>query len=750
VEMKTQERPWRWEEDGLTVTRTASWSGPGCHNACGLLVYSKDNRIVKVEGDPDTPFNQGRLCIRCLSLPKVVHHPDRLTHPLKRVGERGEGKWEPIPWDEAYDAIVEQVRKFQTEYGPESILAFTGTARNTIQWPTKLCQSGFGSPNGAGNFLSGICCYLPRLTLLNEVQGNFAVADYSQMFPDRFENPDWVPPKCIVIWGNNPVVTNADSSMGYWVVECMKRGSKLIVIDPRLTWLASRAHLWLQLRPGTDAALALAMLNVIIEEELYDEEFVEKWSLGFERLQERVQEYTPEKAAEISWVPKEKIIEAARFYATSKPASIQWGVAVDQSTIAMSTILSLTSLWALTGNLDVPGGNILNVSAETPEVPPLDWGIEDLSEEMQEKRIGKKEYPWFFMPHPDMTVESMITQEPYPTKMLWLQGTNPLACMASDPRTMYKAIMNMEFVVVVDLFMTPTAMACADIVLPASTGLERNSFRNELGNGRSFWGPARAINKIVQVGECKSDEEIVFELGKRLNPKGFPWENVEGMIDSLLVKGGLTFKELREKGPGEYRPFKYKKYEKGLLRKDGKPGFNTETGKFMFYVPAFEEAGIDPLPYYEEPVESPISTPELAETYPLILTTGARFWGFFHSEHRQIPQLREMNSVPITEIHPETARKYGIKDGDWVWIENRHGRFKQVARLTPTIEPRVVSSQHGWWFPEKPGPEPSLFGVWESNPNVLSPWGLVGPSGYGAPLKSQICRIYRVKEEEDA
>ncbi|MFC1995902.1 molybdopterin-dependent oxidoreductase, partial [Chloroflexota bacterium] len=485
------------------------------------------------------------------------------------------------------------------------------------------------------------------------------------------------------------------------------------------------------------------------KQELYDKEFVENWTSGFERLKERVKQSPPEKVAEISWVPKNKIIEAAKLYATSKPAAIQWGVAVDQSTIAASNILAITSLWGITGNLDVPGGNIINVSCETPEIPPLDWGIEDISEETKQKRIGIKEYPWLLMDHPDMAIEQMITEKPYPLKMLWLQGTNPIACTGSDPKKLYTAMRKLDFVVVLELFMTPSAMAFADIVLPATTGLERNSIRNEIGNGSSWWGPSRTINKIVQVGECKSDEEIVLELGKRLNPQGFPWESVQEMLDSLLQKSGMTFKELREQGAGEYRPFQYKKYEKGLLRPDRKPGFDTLTGKFMFYVPAFEAAGLDPLPYYEEPLESP-STLELAKEYPLVLTTGARTWGFFHSEHRQIPEMRELNPVPVMEIHPATAQPLGIRNGDWVWIENSHGRCKQMAKLTPTIDPRVVHAQHGWWFPEKPGPEPSLFGVWESNPNLLTPWGAVGPSGYGAPLKNQICKVYKVKEESDA
>lgn len=742
--VNTHPGEWRWEEDGITVTRTIGWSGPGCHNQCGLLVYSKDNRVLKVEGDPETSFSEGRLCVRCLALPQVVHHPDRLTYPMKRLGNRGEGKWQRITWDEAYDTIVEKVRGFQEEYGAESIAVLMGTGRNIWHIGARLCYTGFGSSNVC-MFFSGLACYAPRLRLLPMTQGHYAVADCSQMFPNRFDNPAWKKPECILVWGNNPVVSNPDSFMGWWIVECMKRGSKLIVVDPRLTWIAHKADVWLQLRPGTDAALALAMLNVIIEEGLYDKEFVKKWTSGFEVLKERARQYPPERVAEITWVPKEKIIEAARLYATTKPAAIQWGVAFEHAKSGMSSILAIQSLWGVTGNLDVPGGNIINIPVSFHDVPPPLWGRRELSRESRQRRIGGKEYPLVPMAQPDVLVETMLTGKPYPIKMAWLQSTNPVACMAADPEKTLRALQGLDFVVVADLFMTPSAMALADLVLPVASALERDSIRAECYE-TAWWGPLRAINKVIQVGECKSDEEITLELGRRLNPAAFPWENVEEMLDFVIKDTGMTFKELREKGGCVYYPFEYRKYEKGMLRADGKPGFATATGKFMFNVPAFEELGIDGLPYHEEPPESPISTPGLTKEYPLILTTGARSWGLFHSEHRQVPEMRALHPDPITEIHPDTAQELGIQDGDWMWIENRHGKCKQKARLTSTIDRRVVNSQHGWWFPEKPGPSPSLFGVMESNINLLLPWGGQGPTGYCAPYKSGICRVRKVED----
>lgn len=736
------EGKWQWQEGEYTVTRTTQWSGPGCHDGCGVLFYTKDNQLVKVEGDPENPVYNGRLCMRCLALPEAVHHPDRVKYPLKRVGERGENKWERISWDEAYDIIVDKVRQIQKQYGPESIVGMMGTGRNIWSIMPFLVHSGFQSPNTACGFLSGDACYLPRAALQGVSTGDFLIADCSQMFPERYDSPKWKLPECIMIWGNNPIVSNPDGFMGHWIVDCVKRGTKLIVVDPRLTWLASRAEYWLQLRPGTDAALALGMLNVIINEGLYDKEFVDKWTYGFDKLAERVQQYPPERVAEITWVPKERIVEAARFYAKSKPAAIQWGLAVDTQRTGVPAAHAVASLWTVTGNVDVPGGNIIVRRAYDAPIgnPTSDLGWWDLPEEVRAKRLGFNDYPLYragfcATARGDSVLEAIESGKPYPIKMLWLQTTNPIANMGAEAKRVYEAMKKVDFIVVADLFMTPTCMAFADLVLPAAMSCERNSLR-------SWWTPLRSISKVIQVGEAKSDEEIVLELGKRLNPEAFPWNNVEEMLDWATSNAGVSFKELQER-VYMYPEFEYRKYEKGLLRADGEPGFNTNTGKIELYLTMFEEWGHDSLPYHEEPPESPYSTPELFKEYPLVLTTGARSWEFFHSEHRQLPTMREFHPDPIVEIHPETAAQLGIKDGDWVWIQNRHGKCRQKARLNPGIHPKVVHGEHGWWFPEKPAEEPSLFGVFESNINLLTTQCETGPTGYGAPYKNQICKVYK-------
>jgi len=731
-------------EEDIEVVRSVCWGGGGCEGpGCGILLYVKHGKLMKVEGDSECPVNQGRACIKALSLPRLVHHPDRLKHPLKRVGKRGEGKWEPISWDEAYDIIAKKLNEIKEKYGPESVVFAQGTGRDIMCWISRLAYS-YGSPNWFFAFLAGQACYIPRIAAILVMIGETTELDASQYFPDRYENPQWKPPKCAVIWGKNPVISSPDDFFGSWLIECMKGGTKLIVVDPRLTWLASRAEHWLQIRPGTDAALALGWLNVIISEELYDKEFVEKWCYGFDKLRERVQRYPPEKVAAITWVPKEKIVEAARFYARSKPAAIQWGTCFDHSNpqCGFYGAMGITALTAITGNVDVPGGNVIQRSPFGITQPWFGaWGYDELlTDEQKGKRLGLKEYPLynygFLTASPEIVQDAIFTGEPYPIKAAWIQTNNPIACMSAGTKTAYEALKKLDFIVVVDLFMTPTAVALADIVLPAGSTAERDSIR-------CVFQSVSPVVKALKIGEAKGDPEICFELGKRLNPEAWPWENLEEMLDAILKPAGLTFKDLKEK-KYVYPIYEYRKHEKGYLRQDGKLGFNTPTGKVELYSTLLEKFGYDPLPYYEEPPETPLSAPEVYKEYPLILISGARSWTSFHSEHRQIPWLREIKSGPIVELHPDTAKELGIEEGDMVWIESRRGKCKQRAKLFSGIHPKVVHADHGWWYPEKPGPEPSFFGVWESNINLLTEMGC-GTHGFGSNYEAILCRVYKAE-----
>lgn len=737
------EKPYTYEEDGMVVTRGNAWSGPGCHLGCGVLLYTdKEGNFIKAEGDPENPFNQGRLCVRCLALEGVVNHEDRLTYPMMRdPKDRGKDAFRRASWDEALDHIAEKFLKFKEEYGPESVVFWQGTGRDMGPWITHLAWS-YGSPNYIVG-LSGTACYLPRIAGTYALTGAFWLGDYSQQFTDRYDDPRWELPETIVMWGNNPIIANSDGLFGHWVVDCMKKGSKIMVVDPRRTWLASKAEHFLQIRPGTDAALALGMINVIIEEELYDYDFVDRWCYGFDELAERAKEYPPAKVSEITWIEEERIIEAARAFAKSKSAIMQWGLAIDMTKETLPACHALTSLFAITGNIDKPGAMV---------VPPAilayasGWGRELLDPEIAQKRIGLKEYPLmkfgFQVSSPDLMVTAWETGEPYTMKGAWFQTSNFLTCTGPDPERALKAVRNLELIVCVDLFMTPTIMACADVVLPAATYPERDGLR--LGDGMQR---GEIINKVTQIGECKSDMEINMLLGQRLAPKEWDFANVEEMFTHLLKETGMTFAEMRENAPA-YMPFEYHKYEKGLLRADGQPGFETTTGRIELWSNFFNSAGLDPLPYFEEPTPGPYSTPEDFKKYPLVLTTGARTWPYFHSEHRQIPHLRSIRPDPLIQIHPQTAEEYGVVDGDWVWVENMRGRAKRKVKVTPILKPGVLNADHGWWHPEDAGEEEDgFFGLWDLDINQLIEWSC-GKSGFGSNYKSLICEIYKVEEGE--
>ena len=736
----------QWEEDGYIVTRGSAWSGPGCHDGCGVLMYvdKETHKLVKVEGDPENPYNQGRLCVRCLDLPEVVNSPDRLMYPMKRDRDkRGDADaWERISWDEAYDIIETKLNQIKEEYGPETVCFYQGTGRDVSAYLTRICYA-YGSSNYC-YALDGQSCWIPRMAGGFATLGAFFTIDASQQFPDRYNDPRWQPPGVTILWGNNPLVANSDGFYGHWFTDILKTGTKLIAIDPRVTWLCTKADIFLQIRPGTDAAMALAFLHVIINEDLYDHDFVDRWTYGFEALSERVQEYPPEKVAEITGVPAEKIYAAARMFATNGPGSIQMGLAVDMNRTAIPCAHAISAIYQICGYVDIPGGMIPVV---TFLLPNQSSGNEYVTEEAARARLGIDKYPLLSfgvqLSSTEEVLLAMETGEPYMPRACWFMQTNILACTSAEPRRVYEAYKKVDFILAQDLFMTPTIQKLCDLVLPAQTYPERNGIVAGCGTQR-----AEAINKCpIKIGETKSDPEIILEAGKRLNPEAFPWDTVEEMFGAMCVEGtrNLTFDDLVEVSPG-FLPFEYKKYEKGMMRPDGKPGFMTSTGRLELYSHFFQDlCHIDPMPYFEEPVPSPVSTPELMEKYPMILTTGARTWGFFHSEHRQIPRLRAMRPDPLIEVNPADAETFGVIEGDWVWVENHIGRCQRKVTIVPTVPQGTMSTDHGWWRPEA-GPD-NDYNVDELNVNNLIVHN-PGDSGFGANYKAMICTIYKLEEDE--
>ena len=681
-----------------------------------MLLHVTDGRLTKVEGDPDSPLNHGRLCpIGTVTL-DLVYHPDRLRHPLRRVGPRGSGQWQRISWDEALDEISERLLAIRAQFGPEAIALGTGTGRHHIRWVSRFGHA-LGTPNWCEPGFAQ--CFHPRVNTCLLTFGDFPVCDFTGD----------TPPACMLFWGHNPLNSGPDGETRFNVREALDHRPAIIVVDPRETELARRATVWLQVRPGADDALALSMLNVIIAEGLYDAPFVARWTHGFEALAEHVRPFTPEWAEPIVWVAADKIQAAARLFARAKPAMLEWGCAIEHTPNCIQTVRALSMLPAITGNIDVPGGWVFGMHG-LGRFPSL---IENLTPEANAKRLGADRFKLLGGAGADLPaahiptlLAAMREGKPYPVKAFLIFGNNTLTTYA-NAKQVHESLMKLDFILCADLFMTPTA-ELADIVLPAASWPELDQLA---GLPTVAANVVLAQQRAVRVGECRSDEEIFVALARRMKLPVCT-ESVEDVLNAQLAAGGLTttFDALKRTGFLKM-PMRYRKFEQD--------GFRTPTGKIELYSTRLEQLGYAPLPYYEEPPESPLTRPDVAADYPLVLTTGARIPFYFNSEHRQLAKLRKAHPDPIAEIHPQTAAAHGIKNGAWMWIETRRGRMKQRAKLTAGIDPRVIAAQHGWWFPEEAAPD---YGVWRSNVNLLTdnqpPYD---PAMGTYQLRALLCRV---------
>jgi anaerobic selenocysteine-containing dehydrogenase len=685
-----------------------------CHGGCGVIAHVLNGKVIKVEGDPDSPISHGSLCSKGLAITQLAYHPDRILYPMKKTGKG----WERISWDEALDTVADKFKDIKAKYGAEAIVIGQGTGRDF-----ESHFSRFGNLLGTPNMITaGHMCYLSRIGATLTTCGRHPAIDYANN------------PKCIIMWGCNPLWTNPDEYKGVSFWQAYEKGAKLIVIDPRKGFLAKRADLWLQVRPGTDAALVMGFHHVIIEEGLYDAEFVSQYVHGWDAFVDRVRkDYPLNRVEEITWVKQDLIRKAARLYATTKPAGIHWGVPTEQTINCTDYTRATVGLMAATGNLDAPGGNVFHQPPGTRSIAEFS-SHRSLSNEQRSKQLGGEQYKLasrMTIVTPKCVWDAILTGKPYPVKAGYLVGTNPVVSRA-NAKEVYNALNKLDFLAVSDFFMTPTA-ELADIFLPAGTWLEQN----HVADNWKFHGYVLARQKVVEIGECWQDHKIFMELGKRMGQQW--WDTVEDALEWLLEPTGLTWEEFKNKGYLHGEPKFYKYREKG---------FSTPTRKVELYSTILEGWGRDPLPKYTEIPESPVSRPDLAEKFPYILNSGLRTPTFFHSANRQIPWLREIRPDPIVEIHPETAEKHGIREGDWVWLESPRGRVKERARLNEGIDPRVVVAEHGWWYPEIRKPDHG----WDtSNINILTDNSheSMDPVMGATNLRVLLCNISRCEELEE-
>lgn len=687
------------------------------------ILTVEDGRVAKVRPDPDGPLNHGRACVKGMTIIEQMYHPDRLLYPMRRKGERGNGTWERISWDEAYALTAERLGYLREEYGPECIAITTGTGRHHL---AQLWRFGnvLGTPNATSS--GALVCLGPRMNSGMFTAGVFAGVDYY----------GGTKPAGILVWGANPAISGADGELQWFIKDAVKRGTPLIVVDPQPTELARAAECWLRIRPGTDGALALGILNIIISEGLYDREFVESWTVGFEQLKQRVSEYPIDRVSEITWVPERDILKAARMIASIKPLALEWGCAVEQTPNSFQTCRVIYMIPGITGNWDVPGGFVESMEI-APTADPL---FDRLNPEMKGKCISGgfplndgTASPKMFA-HPHHIFEAMKTGAPYKIRGLLSHANNSLLSMP-DSRHVYEGLKELEFFVYMDIFMTPTA-ELADIVLPAALWPEIDSVycMPEFGEYALL-----TMRKAVQVGECKSDEDFFLELSQRMG-LSYGADSQEEILNGLLAEmgrrrpelAGIDFEKMKKLGyivpHREYYQYK-------------KRGFRTPSGKYELYSSAVEKTGGDPLPFWREFPESPVSCPELTEKFPFILTTGSRRQQYFISNGRQIRSLRETARFPLVSMHPDTGEAQGIREGDWVWIETLRGRITQKAVFKPEMDTRVINCEMGWWYPEAGAPG---YGWDESNANLLTSGAEPCDPFNGAyQLRALMCNINR-------
>jgi len=674
------------------------------HGGCTVRVETEQGSIRAIRPVGDGHLNRGYICPKALATADKLDHPGRLKTPLRRLGRRGENRWEAISWEEALETVAGGLQRVRDRFGARAVAFCQGMPKGLEHFALIRLANCFGSPNVVA--VQDVC-HAPREITGKLTCGFYPIPDYSN------------PTECLLLWGSNPLHTNEEGLICKQVTDRVRSGSGLIVVDPLKTKLAERADVWLQLKPGSDAALALAFINAIIDEGLWDRDFVEAWCLGFSELSEAAAGWSPEAVQDRTWVPADQVRRAARLYAAADPAVLGWGNPIEQTTSSFQICRALVCLMAICGNLDKPGGNIQAVE------PPL----KRFGEFVRAKALPGKPKEMLNAYHNAlpglMTVPSsffrqaVLTGRPYPVRGAFIQCSNPLLTYA-DSRATSKALRSLDFLAISDVFLSPTA-CLADIVLPAATHMEIN----DIGHYGLGHGLVLARPKIVEPPEaCWPDLKIINELGKRLSPGAEWFDDFEDMLDLVLEPSGLDFERFVELGllTGEQHAFKYLQ-----------SGFKTPSGKVELALQRAIELGVPALPIADR--EQAHSYPD----YPLVLTCS-KSPNYLHSSYRWLDRLRRREPEPLARLHPATAEAFGIEDQCDMRIETRQGSITQRAAVTERLAPGVILAAYGWWFPEK-GPQ-RLYDWERSNYNLLTSMDFLG-NEFGTPnLKGLACRIH--------
>ncbi|NLT95605.1 MAG: molybdopterin-dependent oxidoreductase [Clostridia bacterium] len=683
---------------------------------CGLDLYIKDGKIIKVEGSDEHPYSVGTLCAKGAATRQYVYNEERLKTPLKRLGPRGSGKFEEITWDEAMDIISEKFNAIKAEFGPEAVAFYAGYSKWFRPYLKRLAHS-FGSPNYLTE--SSTCARAMEMAQ-KLVFGSPGV-------------PDTKNTNCLLVWSANPFYTNPGNARA--ILKGKERGMKLIVVDPRKTPTTALADIHLQLRPGTDGALALAMAHVIIREKLYDEDFVANYTYGFDEYKAYVETFSPEKGEELTGVPADKIIAAARMYAGVKPAAIMPSASpVVHHTNGVQNYRAVFSLIGLTGNYDVRGGNFVNPPSFIKQPGLFRSRDHDFAQvkpwEDMAPRVGADKFPvWVEIIDEEAQAMELPFQirsrKPYPIKALIGFGLNYR--MWPDSDSFLESLQELDFFVNVDIFMTDSCKY-ADIVLPACTSVERSELR--------CWGMGYVIlttPAIEPLYQSRSDTDIIYQLAVKLGLDDPLFKaGYEASIDWILKPSGLTVSELKKHPGGMFVPNPLQIPEKKYM----KDGFKTPSGKLEFKSKVLEKyegrAGFEALPVYRPPKYSKEATPEVAREYPFILNTGSRLPMFVHSRTFRLPWTKSLRpDHPAADINPQDAKRLGINQKDYIRIATPKGAIIVKANLTKMVQPGVVHMYHAY---------PS------ADVNLLFEGDYLDPLSGFPGFKSALCKIEKVEK----
>ena len=665
-----------------------------CPAGCGVNVHLVDGRIERLTPIKGHPL--GFVCPRGARASEIVYSEDRLLYPQKRVGARGEGRFERISWDEAYDLWVAALRRTAREHGPEAACIYTGRGNfefglNEAFAPAGTSESSanavlfpFGSPNTAG---VGSLCYAAHGMIAPTACFG---AHMREVFED-IDNAD-----LILVWGANPATDSPPANLRR-IKRAQRRGARVIVIDHRRgeTARATRAE-WIGIRPGTDGALALGAIHVLIDEDLIDQRFVARWTHGFDELRDYVRAFAPDRVAAITGVPAETVRVLARAVGTARGCAFVMYTGLEYSNAGVQSIRAAWTLQALAGHLDAPGGKLFRMPDRLRNrrgaVPPP---------ASAPPPIGADDYPLYYETrkeaHAARLPRAILEGDPYPIRSMIVSGASIITAWP-DPGLWRRALAALDFLAVVNRFPTADG-AYADLVLPAATLFETESYMIHDGYIQ------HRARVIAPLGEARGDYRIFAGLARRLG-YGHLWPATEAeMVERALDGTGISPARLRahpEGLPFRRPEIRYRKYETGALRADGRPGFETPSGKFEIASQWLRAHGFEPLPVYTEPVEGPRAAPETAKRFPLVFNSGARTQSAFRSQHFNIPSLVALQPRPLVHIHVEDARARGIADGDAVLVVSPRGRVRFRARVTEDIQPGAVEVNMGGGGPLGP------------------------------------------------